>query len=143
MDSIYEKRPWLKNYPEWALHDLEITSDTALGDFKASAARTPELPALFYFDYAIFYKEIDMLSDNLAAAFEDLGLCKGDRIVIDLQNVPQFLIATYAAWKVGAIVVPLNPMYKEKELTYFCQDSDARLLLILDEIASRLDLSFL
>ena len=143
MDSIYEKRPWLKNYPEWAPHDLDITPDTALGDFRASAARTPEMPAVFYFDHVIFYKEIDRLSDNLAAAFEDLGLGKGDRIVIDLQNVPQFLIATYAAWKTGAIVVPLNPMYKEKELTYFCQDSGAKLFVTLDEIASGLDLSFL
>ncbi|MBW1852607.1 MAG: acyl--CoA ligase, partial [Deltaproteobacteria bacterium] len=142
MDSIYDKRPWLKNYPEWAPHDLEITSDTALSDFKISAARTPEMPALYYFDHAIPYKEIDRLSDNLAAAFEDLGLGKGDRIVIDLQNVPQFLIATYAAWKTGAIAVPLNPMYKEKELAYFCKDSGAKLFLTLDEIVSGLDLSF-
>jgi len=142
MDSIYDKRPWLKNYPEWASHDLEITSDTALGDFRRSAARTPEIPALYYFDHAISYKEIDRLSDNLAAAFEDLGLGKGDRIIIDLQNVPQFLIATYAAWKTGAIAVPLNPMYKERELTYFCKDSGAKLFLTLDEIVSGLDLSF-
>ena len=143
MDSIYETRPWLRNYPEWVPHKLEVTSDTALGDFRASAARTPEMPAVFFFDRAISYKEIDKLSDNLAAAFEDIGLGKGDRIIIDLQNVPQFPIATYAAWKVGAIVVPLNPMYKEKELTYFCQDSGAKLFMTLDEIASGLDLSFL
>ena len=47
---------------------------------------------------------------------------------MDLQNVPQFPIAIYAAWKVGAIVVPLNPMYKEKELTYFCRDSGRQAL---------------
>lgn len=143
MDSIYEKRPWLKNYPAWVPHDLEVTSGTALDDFRASAARTPEMPALFYFDHAISYKEIDKLSDNLAAAFKGLGLEKGDRIILDLQNVPQFPIATYAAWKVGAIVVPLNPMYKQKELTYFCQDSGAKLFVTLDEIASGLDFSFL
>ncbi|MBL7172475.1 MAG: AMP-binding protein [Desulfobacteraceae bacterium] len=142
MDSIYETRPWLRNYPEWVPHDLEITSDTALDDFRASATRTPEMPAVFYFDHTISCEEIDRLSDNLAAAFEDLGLRKGDRIVIDLQNVPQFPIATYAAWKVGAIVVPLNPMYKEKELAYFCRDSGAKLFVTLDEIVSGLDLSF-
>jgi long-chain acyl-CoA synthetase len=143
MDSIYEKRPWLKNYPEWAPHQLQITEDTALGDFRASAARRPEMPAINYFDHTISYQEIDRFSDNLAGAFEDLGLGKGDRIIVDLQNVPQFPIAIYAAWKVGAIVVPLNPMYKEKELAYFCQDSGAKLFLTLDEIASGLDLSFL
>ncbi|MFH1952796.1 MAG: AMP-binding protein [Pseudomonadota bacterium] len=142
MDSFYQKRPWLRNYPEWAPHNLEITSDTAIGDFTASAARRPGMPALFYFDHKITFEEVNRLSDNLAAAFEDLGLRKGDRIIIDLQNVPQFPIATYAAWKVGAIVVPLNPMYKEKELAYFCRDSGAKLFVTLDEIVSDLDLSF-
>ncbi len=143
MDSIYEKRPWLNNYPEWLPHDLEITHDTALDDFRASAARRPEAPAVCYFDHEISYGEIDRLSNSLAAAFYDLGLKKGDRILLVLQNVPQFLIATYAAWKLGAIVVPLNPMYKEKELTYFFQDSGAKLFFTLDEIAAALDMSFL
>ncbi|MFC1977231.1 class I adenylate-forming enzyme family protein [Chloroflexota bacterium] len=143
MDSIYANRPWLKNYPEWAPHDFALTSDTALGDFRMSAAHKPEATAVGYFDHAITYREIDELSDSLATAFIALGLKKGDRIIIDLQNVPQFLVATYAAWKLGSIVVPLNPMYKEKELTYFCQDSGARLFLTLDEIADALDLSFL
>jgi long-chain acyl-CoA synthetase len=73
---------------------------------------------------------------------KDLGLEKGGRIIVDLQNVPQFLIATYAAWKSGAVVVPLNPMYKEKELLYFCEDSGATIFFTLDEIAAALDLSF-
>ena len=143
MDSIYEKRPWLKNYPAWVPHDLEITSGTALGDFINSADRRPEDPAVYYFDQALSYGKIDRLSDGLAAAFNDFGLKKGDRIIVDLQNVPQFLCATYAAWKLGAIVVPLNPMYKEKELSYFCRDSGAKLFFTLDEIVTALDLSFL
>ena len=143
MESVYEKRPWLKNYPEWAPGDLKITGDTAIGDFEKSAARVPDQPAVYYFDRVMSYGEIDRLSNQLAAAFQDMGIEKGDRIVIDLQNVPQFPIAAYAAWKIGAIAVPLNPMYKEKELTYFCQDSGARLFVTLDEIASGLDLSFL
>ena len=143
MDSIYDERPWLRNYPEGAPENLKITGDTAIGDFQKSSALNPDATAVYYFDHAISYKEIDAISDNLAAAFEDLGLCKGDRIIIDLQNVPQFPIATYAAWKVGAIVVPLNPMYKEKELAYFCRDSGAKIFFTLDEIANKLDLSFL
>ena len=119
MDSIYEQRPWLKNYPEQVPHDLAIGSETALDDFKASAARKPNSPAVYYFDDVITYGDIDRQSDSLAAAFNALGVKKEDRIIIDLQNVPQFLIATYAAWQLGAIAVPLNPRYKEKELLYF------------------------
>jgi long-chain acyl-CoA synthetase len=143
MASVYEKRPWLKNYPEWVPHDLEITSDTTLGDFVQSAARKPEAPAVFYFDHALSYGEIDRFSNSLSAAFRDLGVTRGDRVILVLQNVPQFLIATYAAWKLGAIVVPLNPMYKEKELIYFCQDSGAKIYVTLEEVARGLDLTFL
>ena len=140
MESIYENRPWLRNYPEGVAPDLEITPDTAINDFRRSAGDRPKAPAVYYFDHVITYGELGQLSDSLAAAFQAFGLEKGDRILLDLQNVPQFLVATYAAWKVGAIVVPVNPMYKESELIYFCQDSGAKLFITLDEIASALDL---
>jgi long-chain acyl-CoA synthetase len=143
MDSIYEQKPWLQHYPEWVPQNPEATMDTAIGDFRASAARSPQSAAVCYFDQAISYGEIDSLSDSLAAAFSALGLKRGDRMIVNLQNVPQFLIATYAAWKLGAIVVPLNPMYKEKELLYFCRDSGAKLFFTLNEVAAGLDLSFL
>lgn len=143
MASAYEKRPWLKNYPQWVPHDLKITPDTALSDFVKSATQKAEAPAVFYFDHSLSYGELHRYSNSLSAAFQDLGVAKGDRIILVLQNVPQFLIAAYAAWKLGAIAVPLNPMYKEKELTYFCQDSGATLFVTLEETAKSLDLTFL
>ena len=143
MESVYDKKPWLKNYPDWAPHNFDLTTETALGDFQNSAELNPESPAFYYFDHEISFKRVDRLSDQLALAFQNLGLKKGDRIILDLQNVPQFPIAAYGAWKMGAIVVPVNPMYKEKELAYFCEDSGAKLFLTLDEIADKLDLAFL
>jgi long-chain acyl-CoA synthetase len=143
MSSIYEKRPWLKNYPEWVPHDLEIGNSTAIGDFMGSAEQKPDSPAVHYFDHTISYAEIDRLSNSFAAALENFGIVKGDRIILVLQNVPQFLICTYAAWKIGAIVVPLNPMYKEKELAFFCENSNAKIFISLEEIASQLKISFL
>jgi len=143
MDSVYRQRPWLSSYPEWVPHDLVVSVETAIGDFLKSAASLADAPAIHYFDQPISYGDVDRWSNSLAAAFRAMGLRQGDRIIVDLQNVPQFLIAVYAAWKIGVIVVPLNPMCKEKELTYFCTDSGARLFVTMDEIAQRLDLSFL
>ncbi|MGB6068387.1 MAG: AMP-binding protein [Desulfomonilaceae bacterium] len=143
MKSIYEERPWLSSYPDWSSPELETESATAIDDFVKSAQSGPDRPACCYFDHSISYGEIDSLSDALAAAFRDFGLQSRDRIIVDLQNVPQFLVAVYAAWKLGMIVVPLNPMYKGQELSYFLQDSGAKLFLTLDEIAASLDLSFL
>jgi long-chain acyl-CoA synthetase len=143
VDSIYEKRPWLKNYPEWVPHDIEIHNATAIGDVMASASQKPDAPAVHYFDETLSYADIDRLSNNFAAALEHFGVVKGDRVILVLQNIPQFLISTYAAWKIGAIVVPLNPMYKEQELAYFCENSDAKIFITLEEIANQLEISFL
>lgn len=143
MDSLYQQRPWLHFYPEWVPHDLSVGAQTAIGDFLTSAASRPNAPAIHYFDGTISFGEIDRWSTDLAAAFLDMGLCNGDRIIVDLQNIPQFLITVYAAWKIGVIVVPVNPMYKEKELSYFFADSGAKAFVAMDEIARGLDLSFL
>ncbi len=143
MKSFYAQEPWLKNYPEWVPKDLEFPSSTAIGDFLNSAAQNPQATAICYFDYELSFNELNRFSTQLAAAFEHLGIQKGDRIIVDLQNVPQFPIAVYAAWKIGAIVVPVNPMYKEKELAYFCRDAGAKLFFTHDEIAANLDLTFL
>ena len=141
--SIYEKRPWLKNYPEGVPHDIEIRNVTAIGDFMTSAYQKPDAPAVHYFDDTFSYGDIDRLSNGFAAALEHLGVVKGDRVILVLQNIPQFLISTYAAWKIGAIVVPLNPMYKEKELSYFCENSNAKIFITLEEIAGQFEISFL
>ena len=141
--SIYEKRPWLKNYPEWVPHDIEIGNATAIADFMRSADQNPDAPAVHYFDETLTYGDIERLSNSFAAALEHLGVVKGDRVILVLQNIPQFLISTYAAWKIGAIVVPLNPMYKEQELSYFCENSNAKIFITLEEIAGQLEISFL
>lgn len=143
MDSLLEEKPWLRVYPDWMPHNLEPTPNTILDLFRLSADRRPQNPAIYYFDQEISYQEIDRLSHSLAAAFHDFGLQKGDRIIIDLQNVPQFLIAQYAAWKTGSVVVPLNPMFKEKELAYYIQDSEAKIIITHEEVLNALDISFL
>ena len=139
--AIYERKPWLKNYPEWVPENLEVTPSTTFGDFKASVSRRPDAPAVHYFDHTISYGEIDAASDSFSAALFRLGLQKGDRILVVLQNVPEFLITTYAAWKIGAIVVPLNPMYKAKELSYYFKDAQPKVFVTHEEIAASLNLS--
>src|SRR3712207_3105999 len=73
-------------------------------------------PLVHYFETAISGRAIDEASDALACAFAGAGIAAGDRVVLQLQNMPQFVVATIAAWKLGAIAVPTNPMYQEREL---------------------------
>jgi len=74
------------------------------------------------------------MSDALAAALMEDGFTGGDRVAVYLQNVPQFPITVLAAWKAGGVVVPINPMNKERELTYAIEDSGATVLVTLESL---------
>lgn len=131
MTGFYDQRPWLKYYSPWVPPDIEIPNENMVQVFKRAVSRQSSRPAIYYFGSPLSYAEVDWWSDRLAAALQEMGLQKGDRVVFYMQNIPQFVIAQYAVWKAGGIVVPLNPMYKEKELEYFFQDSGAKILISL------------
>ncbi|WP_321816327.1 MULTISPECIES: class I adenylate-forming enzyme family protein [unclassified Paraburkholderia] len=125
----YASKPWLAHYASG--HTATINQDypDALSLFRAAVARAPHTRALLYFDGAISYSELDQQSDALACAWLERGLARGDRVAIYLQNVPQFVIALVAAWKIGAIAVPVNPMNRSRELRVLLADSAARVLV--------------
>ena len=109
--------PWLAHYDEGVPATLAPYLSRTLVDYLADAARDrPRQAALLFKGAALTYGELDRLSDACAAAFRSLGVQRGDRIALLLPNCPQFLIAEFAAWKIGAIVAPLNPLYTEQEL---------------------------
>ncbi len=97
--------------------------------FRAAVARAPGHTALAYFDGRIGYAQADALSDSLAGHLAAHGIGRGDRVAVMLQNTPHFVLAVLAAWKAGAVVVPLNPMYKEAEARHILRDSGAAALI--------------
>lgn len=131
MKNIYAQRPWLKHYSTWIPPDLDIPKENLVQLFRQAVSRHGTRPGIYYFGRSISYAEVDRWSDGLAAALQEMGLRKSERVVFYLQNIPQFVIAQYAVWKAGGIVVPLNPMYKERELEYYFQDSGAKMLITL------------
>jgi long-chain acyl-CoA synthetase len=127
-------RPWFASYPPGMPHELPLPTRSMIDVFETSVARDPEGPAVYYFDEVVSSRRLDDLATRFATLLESWGLTKGDRIALYLQNVPQYLVAMYGAWKRGCIIVPLNPMLKEKELTYHLTDSGARVLVALDSL---------
>lgn len=109
--------PWLAHYDQGVPATLAPYPSRTLVDYLADAARDrPRQAALLFKGAALTYGELDRLSNAGAAAFRSLGVRRNDRIALLLPNCPQFLIAEFAAWKIGAIVAPLNPLYTEQEL---------------------------
>src|SRR5438105_10329757 len=99
--GIYDERPWLKLYAPGKPHDIEIEHDTMLAAFTETVRRSPDKTALQYFDKAISFRQIDEITDALAAGLQAEGFRPGERFAVYLQNMPQFPIAMLAAWKAG------------------------------------------
>jgi long-chain acyl-CoA synthetase len=109
--------PWLSHYDADVPATLAPYPDRTLVDAIAEFARTqPDRPAMLFKGARVTYGELARLSDACAAAFAALGIGQGDRVGLLLPNCPQFFIAQFGAWKLGAIVAPLNPIYTEHEL---------------------------
>ncbi|MGZ3647390.1 MAG: long-chain-fatty-acid--CoA ligase, partial [Ktedonobacteraceae bacterium] len=132
--KAYEARPWLKHYSSFIQPEITPRFANGLEMLLTTVQSMPEQPAMYYFDRAISYRELDRTSSALAFALKTRGIGLGDRIALYLQNIPQFLIGMYAAWKVGAIVVPCNPMFKQHELEFHLNDSGARGLICLESL---------
>lgn len=129
MNATSPFRRWLSLYPRDYSPDLTPEAKSPLDHLQKTVHSHGQDPALYYFDKIISYQELDEMSNAFACALKDFGIKKGDRVALYLQNIPQFVIAQYGIWKTGGIVVPLNPMYKEKELTYYFRDASVRLLI--------------
>ncbi|HSF29299.1 MAG TPA: long-chain fatty acid--CoA ligase [Candidatus Tectomicrobia bacterium] len=123
---------WLTHYDAGVPHTLEPYPHRTLLDYIAETAQQrPEHPAMFFAGKRLTYGELARLSDVFAAALVDLGVKKGDRLALLLPNCPQFIIAEVGAWKVGAIVTPLSPLYSERELAGLLKAWGAETLVVL------------
>ncbi len=109
--------PWLAHYDAGVPPTLAPYPHRTLVDYVTDTARErPQHPALLFKGATISYGALERMSDACAAAFAAIGIRRGDRVALLLPNCPQFFIAELGAWKLGAIVAPLNPTYTEHEL---------------------------
>lgn len=98
------------------------------------ARRDPDRLLLVFYGTELTFGQADELSDRFAGWLVEHGVLPGDRVAVMLPNCPQFVIAFYGILKVGAVHVPVNPLFKEEETVYELQDSQATLLLVWDQL---------
>jgi len=130
--------PWFAHYDRDVPATLAPYSDRTMLDALAEYARTqPDRPAILFKGARLNYAELERLSDACASAFVALGIGHGDRVGLLLPNCPQFVIAQFGAWKIGAIVAPLNPIYTEHELEGPLRDHGIETVLTLTRFYDR------
>jgi long-chain acyl-CoA synthetase len=112
---------------------------------RESARRVPGKPAVILGETTISYAQLDALSDRVAASLSTAGMAAGDRVGLQLPNIPQFITAYFGILKAGGVVVPMNVLLKAPEIEFQLRDSGARTLIThggsLDEAAKAAELA--
>jgi fatty-acyl-CoA synthase len=125
-------------WPRRVPHSLTLPETNVYYNLEVSAARYPEKTAMIYYGSEISYRRLAEEVNRFAGYLTRLGIGRGDRILLYMQNSPQFVIAYYAILRANAAVVPLNPMYVTEELRYYIQDSEARVAFVGQEAYDRI-----
>ncbi len=124
---------WYKSYDKGVPHSLEpYPRKTILDVIREAGRERPDYPMLIFQDRKVSYREVENESDALAAALAGMGVRKGDRVAALFLNCPQNYILFFAVWKLGAIIVPLNPLYTEFELEARLKDVNAGVAVVLN-----------
>ncbi len=126
--KFYEENvPKTLDYPQ--INVFELLDNTVL--------KFPRQTALVFFGNKISYLELQSMVNRIASALADLGTKKGDRVALILPNCPEFVIGYFAALKIGAIVVPTNPTYSNREMEFQLKDCGAETAVILNVLYNK------
>ena len=123
---------WIRHYEPGVPAHIDIPDHPLTWLLDRTASRYPDHTALIYYGTRLSYAQLAHHANRFAIALQSLGLNKGDRVAIALPNIPQYPIAFYGALLAGAVVVPTNPLYTEREMQHQLADSGARVLVMLD-----------
>jgi acyl-CoA synthetase (AMP-forming)/AMP-acid ligase II len=127
-----EKR-WYRVWPSWVPKTFAVDKPT-FEYIRDWATLTPGRIALSFYGRDITYQELDRTIDAVAGGLIDLGVKKGDRVALHMQNCPQFIIAYFGIQRAGGVVVPVNPMFKKAELEHEFNDAGTQTLIGFDSL---------
>lgn len=132
-------KPWLAHYDPDVRPSLAPYPDKTLLDYLEALAREkPDATALLFKGNAVTYGRLERESTAFAAALWELGVRKGDRVAILLPNCPQFFVAEFGIWKVGGVVVAVNPTYSGRELEQVLESTRAETVVVLSRFYERI-----
>nr|WP_263327505.1 long-chain fatty acid--CoA ligase [Neobacillus sp. Marseille-Q6967] len=128
------------HYEHWPKisKSLTVPSTSLYDNLKVSASRYPDQEAIYYYGKKLTYAELDTEVNALAGYLQQkLRVSQGDKVLLFMQNSPQFVIGYYAILRANAIVVPINPMLVADELEFYIRDCEIKTALIGQELYDR------
>lgn len=126
-------KAWPKGTPRMPQY---LHGEVALSEYlRAWAKSAPQRPAVIFYGHVTTYADLDEQSDRFAALLMQKGVKRGDRVAVFMPNCPQFHIVFFGILKLGAIHVPVSPLSRAFELSYELNDTDAEVIVALDQLA--------
>jgi len=132
-----EEKVWHQFYPEGTPPEVELQEITMPEALEAAARDFPDRVAYIYMGKTLTYRQLQKLVYRFANALTDLGVQPGDKVGMLLPNLPQAIIADFAAYYLGTVTVMNNPLYTERELLHQLNDSDTTYIVTLDLLLPR------
>src|SRR6478752_4712599 len=131
-------RPHHKFWPRRLPHSITVPSTSLWDNLATSARRYPGKAALVFFGRVLTYAQLQQQAERLTARLHALGVRKGDRVLLDMQNCPQLVVAHFAILRANAVVVPVNPMNRAEELKHYINDPDAKVAITTADLAAEI-----
>ena len=111
---------------------MKIYDELLIHSFERACEKYPDHTAIIYIGEKFSYRRLKELIDRFATALYDLGVRDNDKVMLYIPNCPQFLIGYFGAQQIGAIPVPVSPIYTPYEMKYLVNDSGAETVLCQD-----------
>ena len=125
---------WPKRLP----YQLTAPQTSLWMNLQISALRYPQKVALVFMGRTWTYSQLQFEAEKIASALRKMGVKKGDRVVLDMQNCPQLVITHFAILRLDAVVVPVNPMNRTEELKHYILDPDTKVAVTTADLAPEL-----
>ncbi len=123
------------HWPPGLPRQLTLPQTSLWYNVEVSATRYPDKPYLIYYDSTLTYAQFRDECERIAGWLQQVGGVKaGDRVLLYMQNSPQWVLAYYAILRANAVVVPINPMNRTEELRHYVSDSGASVALVAQDL---------
>ncbi len=124
-------RPWFAHYDQGVPTHIDYPRVPLFCFLEESARKYPHRACTIFKGAVISFKEMNEITDRLAAALAEMGVKKGDRVGIFMPNTPQFVMAYFGILKAGGVVVATNPLYTPSEIEYQANDAGVEIMFVM------------
>ncbi len=135
MSNVPANRPHFKNWPKRLPRELVVPETSLWVNMEVTARRFPDKPLYVFFGRELSFSQAQAQAEALAGWLHSVGVGAGDRVLLYMQNCPQYAVAFYGILRANAVVVPVNPMNRADEFTHYITDAQAKVAICSADLA--------